>query len=155
MGEQRQSIKKYLLFIQMCPMCCVMFCFSAGLSSPVWGFNFMLAGVCLLRRRGRRQGQGLNCISHVMISLEMDHDKNERLGQCSSGLIGAFQSSMRCCYCCCFRPPLLCSPWCPWTWILLNFPLSCRPLFPPVRLSFSACVYPFFSSMRIVTCRGK
>lgn len=31
----------------------------------------------------RMQGQGLNCISRVIISLEMDHDKNECLGPCA------------------------------------------------------------------------
>lgn len=32
----------------------------------------------------RMQGQGLNCISRVIISLEMDHDKNECLGPCAA-----------------------------------------------------------------------
>lgn len=32
----------------------------------------------------RTQGQGLNCISRVMISLEMDHDENECLGLCAA-----------------------------------------------------------------------
>lgn len=34
----------------------------------------------MYRPQRRMQGQGLNCISHVIFSLQMDHDQNERLG---------------------------------------------------------------------------
>lgn len=67
-----------------------------------------------------------------------------------SGLIGAFRSAMRCCRCrcCCSRPFLLCSHWCPWTRIPSNLPLSCWPVFPPAVCP-SQHVFTHFSPARV------
>ena len=67
------------------------------------------------------QGHGLNCISHVIISLVMDHDKNECLGpfavteHCEHLCVGAFDfhHSLYSCY----------FPWIPYTMFHVGQPL--------------------------------
>lgn len=88
----------------------------------------------------RMQGQGLTCIRHVIISLEMDHDQNECLGLCLSCCLLRWFLTRLVSICVVFNS-LLCSCWflpqvCPF--IVFNLCLPCYS-----QKKANSCVYAF------------